>query len=147
MGECIFCQIVAGWSPSSIFYQDEVVVGLMDINPVTECHVMIIPKQHATFLGEMDEETGRHLWTVAQRTAAALRAAAPGCEGINLFLADGAVAFQEVFHVHLHVIPRYRGDTFRVEAAWDLNPAREELDRLAGQIGAAYRDLWGGQPS
>ncbi len=72
MSECVFCQIVAGASPASVFYRDDVVLGLMDINPVTPGHLMIIPLEHATFLGEMDEKTGRHLWTVAQRTAAAL---------------------------------------------------------------------------
>ena len=140
--ECVFCRIIAGESPASIFYEDEIVLGLMTIGPVTAGHAMIIPRQHAAYLADMDEETGRHLWTVTQRTAAALRASGVRCEGINLFLADGAAAFQEVFHLHMHVFPRYRGDPFKLVADWDVNPSREELDRVAGLIGTAYNGLW-----
>jgi len=142
MSNCVFCQIIAGESPASIFYQDEIVVGLMTIGPVTTGHAMIIPKQHAASLAEMDESTGRHLWTIAQRTAAALRASGLKCEGINLFLADGKAAFQDVFHVHLHVFPRYAGDPFKIIADWSVKPSREELDRVAQQIESAYQKLW-----
>lgn len=103
---------------------------------------MVIPKRHAASLAEMDEQTGRHLWTVTQRTAAALRQAGVLCEGVNLFLADGAAAAQEVFHVHMHVFPRYKGDSFGLLADWSNRPPREELDRVAGQLRAAYAQLW-----
>lgn len=144
MVDCIFCQIAAGESPASIFYQDAWVLGIMDISPVTSGHAMVIPRQHAASLADLDEETGRHLWTITQRAAAAIRASGVRCEGINLFLADGAAAFQEVFHVHMHVIPRFPGDPFKVVADWGSKPARAELDRVAGQIEAAYQRLWGG---
>jgi histidine triad (HIT) family protein len=140
--DCVFCQIVAGQSPVSAFYEDDVVLGLMTIGPVTTGHAMVIPKAHFASLGEMDEATGRHLWTVTQRTAAALRKSGVRCEGVNLFLADGEAAFQEVFHVHMHVFPRYRGDPFKLVADWDVHPPRDELDRVAGQIRAAYKALW-----
>ncbi len=143
MDECIFCQIVEGKSPASVFYADDVVLGLMTIGPVTPGHAMIIPKQHAAYLGEMDEATGRHLWTVTQRTAAAIRQSGVRCEGINLFLADGEAAFQEIFHVHMHVFPRYQGDPFKIDADWSIKPSREELDQVARQINAAYVKLWG----
>ena len=143
MEDCIFCQIIAGASPSSLFYEDETVIGLMDINPVNTGHVMIIPKVHAAYLADMDEETGKHLWMIAQRTAAAVRESGVRCEGINLFLADGEAAFQEVFHVHLHVFPRYKGDPFKIDADWSGSTPREELDRVASQIKQAYDNLWG----
>src|ERR1043165_7474426 len=95
--DCVFCQIVAGESPVSAFYEDEVVLGLMTIGPVTTGHAMVIPRTHFASLAEMDEATGRHLWTVAQRTAEALRHSGVRCEGVNLFLADGEAAFQDVF--------------------------------------------------
>ena len=142
MDECVFCQIIAGKSPASIFYEDDVVLGIMTIGPVTRGHAMVIPKQHAGYLGEMDEETGRHLWTVTQRTAAAIRESGVRCEGINLFLADGEAAFQDIFHVHMHVFPRYQGDPFKVVADWDVKPPREELDRVADQIKVAYNRLY-----
>ncbi len=104
MDECIFCRIVEGTSPASRFYEDDLVLGFMDIGPVNDGHALIIPKQHVAYLSELDERIGQHLFTIAQRTAAALRASGLRCEGINLFLADGEAAFQEVFHLHMHVM-------------------------------------------
>ncbi len=141
MAECRFCEIVAGRSPVSTFYEDEVVLGFMTLGPVTEGHAMVMPKEHAAYLADLDEETGRHLWTVTQRTAAAIRDCGVQCEGINLFLADGEAAFQEIFHVHMHVFPRYKGDSFKLVADWDNKPPREELDRIAAQIQSAYNRL------
>jgi len=142
MDECVFCQIIAGEAPSSIFYEDEHILGLMTIGPVTTGHAMIIPKQHAAFLIEIDEEIGRHLWTVTQRTAAAIRESGIRCEGINLFLADGKAAFQEISHLHMHVFPRYMGDSFKLVADWDVKPPRKDLDLAANMIKVAYELLW-----
>ena len=142
MSECVFCQIVTGESPASVFYEDELVLGFMDIGPITTGHAMIIPKSHARYLADLNEETGRHMWSITQRTAAAIRKSGVRCEGINLFLADGEAAYQEIFHVHLHVIPRYAGDSFRVTADWDVMPPREELDRVAEWIKQTYEELW-----
>jgi diadenosine tetraphosphate (Ap4A) HIT family hydrolase len=105
---------------------------------------MIIPKRHVAYLEDLDEETGQHLWTVTQRTAAAIRESGVRCEGINFFLADGEAAFQEIFHVHMHVFPRYEGDSFKLVADWDVKPSRQELDRVAQQIRLAYDRLWDG---
>ncbi|GAG53266.1 unnamed protein product [marine sediment metagenome] len=142
MRDCVFCQIVAGESPASVFYEDDVALGFMTIGPVNPGHAMVIPKQHAAYLADMDEETGKHLWMVTQRTAAAIRDSGIRCEGINLFLADGEVAFQEIFHVHIHVFPRYKGDPFKLVADWEKKPPRQELDQVARQIKVAYDRLW-----
>ena len=144
MQGCVFCQIVAGEGPASIFYEDEIALGFMTIGPVTTGHAMIIPKKHASYLADLDEETGRHLWTISQRTAAAIRESGVRCEGINLFLADGEAALQEIFHLHIHVIPRYAGDRFKVVVDWNVRPLREELDQVAQQITSAYDHMWGG---
>lgn len=142
--DCVFCRIVAGQSPVSAFYEDDVVLGLMTIGPVTTGHAMVIPKRHFAYLADMDEETGRHLWTVTHRAAEAIRHSGVRCEGVNLFLADGEAAFQEIFHVHMHVFPRYRGDPFKLVADWDVHPPRDELDEVAGRIRTAYDRLWSG---
>ena len=142
MTDCIFCQIITREAPASIFYEDDLVLGFMDIQPVTTGHVMVIPKKHGASLAELDEETGKHMFTVAQRVAAALRKSGVKCEGVNLFLADGEAAFQDVFHVHLHVIPRYKGDSFKISADWSIHPPREELDLVAAQIKGAYDGMW-----
>lgn len=134
MADCIFCDIVAGKLPKSVVYEDELALAFMDILPINTGHVLVIPKQHFTYLSDMDEDTGAHLFRVAMRVQAAIRRSGVPCEGINLFLADGEAAFQEVFHVHLHVFPRYKGDSFRIEDDWSAHPTREELDEVAGKI-------------
>ena len=142
MTDCVFCEIVAGRSPASTFYEDDLVFGIMTIGPVTEGHAMVISKQHAASLAELDEAVGRCMWTIAHRAAAAIRACGVRCEGVNLFLADGAAAAQEIFHVHLHVFPRYEGDGFGLTAEWGKKPPRAELDRVAARIRVAYEQLW-----
>jgi diadenosine tetraphosphate (Ap4A) HIT family hydrolase len=132
--DCIFCAIVAGSAPVSIVYEEADLLAFMDSRPVTPGHLLIIPKRHTPDLANLDETTGARMFTVAMRLAQALRASGLRCEGINLFLADGEAAFQEVFHTHLHVIPRFVGDTFRIDADWSVTPSRAELDEIATQV-------------
>lgn len=136
VSDCIFCEILAGRSPSSIVYQDDVCTAFMDIQPVNPGHVLVIPNRHAAFLADLDENTGAHMFRVAQRLARALRHSGVGCEGVNLFLADGEAAMQEIFHVHLHVFPRYEGDGFGLTFSPDyfIRPDRSELDKVAARI-------------
>ena len=142
MTHCIFCDILAGKLPSSPVYQDDVCTAFMDIQPVNPGHVLVIPNRHAASLAELDEETGAQMFRVAQRLAQALRRSGIKCEGVNFFLADGAAAFQEVFHVHLHVFPRYPGDGFGLKfgPSYTHKPDREALDAAALQIKAALSD-------
>jgi diadenosine tetraphosphate (Ap4A) HIT family hydrolase len=132
--DCVFCAIVAGSAPASIVYDDADLLAFIDIRPVTPGHLLIVPKRHAPFLADLDEATRARMFTVAMRLARAVRASGLRCEGINLFLADGEAAFQEVFHTHLHVIPRFVGDTFRIDADWSVSPSRAELDEIAEQV-------------
>ena len=136
MGECVFCGILAGELPSSIVYRDNLCTAFMDIQPVNPGHVLVIPNQYAPFLADLDEDTGAHLFRIAQRLARALRHSGVRCEGVNLFLADGEAAMQDVFHLHLHVIPRYEGDGFglRFGPSYLQRPPRWELDRAAEAI-------------
>lgn len=139
MPDCVFCEIVAGREPASVVYRDELCTAFMDIRPVNPGHLLVIPNRHATYLADLPAETGAQLFRVAQRLAAALRRSGLRCEGVNLFLADGEVAGQEVFHVHLHVLPRFRGDGFglRFPPGYGRRPPRPELDETAGRIRAA----------
>ena len=135
MGDCVFCEIVAGSAAASLVHDDDRVVAFLDIRPVTPGHLLVIPKRHAADLAALDEATGGHLFRVAMRLAGALRRSGLRCEGVNLFLADGEAAGQEVFHVHLHVFPRFAGDGFRLDADWSAaSPSRAELDRIADLI-------------
>ena len=103
-------------------------------NPVTPGHLLVMPKRHVAYLADLDEDTGKQLFAVTVRMAQAIRHSGLKCEGINLFLADGAAAFQEVFHLHMHVFPRFTGDTFRISADWSVHPSRAEMDAVAQQI-------------
>lgn len=134
---CVFCGIVAGVVESSRVYEDADVVAFMDLEPVSTGHLLVIPKVHATTLAELDEELGTAVFRTAQRCAAALRASTLPCEGVNMFLADGEAAFQEVPHVHLHVFPRTAGDGFRINADWRVRP-RAELDDAAAKVRAGF---------
>lgn len=131
--ECVFCRVVDGTVESSRVYEDGEVLAFMDIQPVTDGHLLVIPKRHASDLADLDEQSGMSMFRIAQRLAAALRRSGLPCEGVNLFLADGEAAFQEVFHVHLHVFPRTTGDGFRIDADWRERP-RAELDDAAERI-------------
>lgn len=81
----------------------------MDIAPATRGHLLVAPKVHAPNLVDLDPDDGARMFQVAQQLAQALRDSSIPAEGINLFLADGEVALQEIFHAHLHVLPRTRG--------------------------------------
>ncbi len=137
---CLFCDIINGREESSPAYDDEHVVAFMDIQPVTPGHLLVVPRAHADFLETLDEGLGAHLFRVAHRLARALYRSGLPCEGVNLFLADGAAAFQEVFHVHLHVFPRTAGDGFRIDADWRRRD-RAELDGAAEQVRRGLRAL------
>ena len=133
---CIFCEILAGRAPASFVYRSEDCAAFMDIRPVNPGHVLVIPIAHAARLAELDPATGMHMFQVAQRLAAALRASGLRCEGVNLFLADGTAAGQEVHHVHLHVFPRWVGDGHRLRFSpnYFQPTSRQEIEAAAEQL-------------
>jgi histidine triad (HIT) family protein len=134
--DCIFCRIIRGDAPASFVYRDERCSAFLDIRPVNPGHLLVIPNVHAPHLADLDADTAAHIMRVGHRLAAALRASGLRCEGVNLFLADGEAAMQEVFHVHLHVLPRFCGDGFGLKfgPGFGRQPPREELDDLTRRI-------------
>ena len=153
---CVFCEIIAGRSESSQVYQDGLVVAFLDIRPLTPGHLLVVPREHAAGLDDLEEGLGARVFTVAHRLARALRRSGRRrgrrhehrrsglpCEGVNMFLADGAAAGQEVFHVHLHVIPRNPGDGFRLRAR-RRTPGRDELDAQAASVRHGVTEMPGG---
>jgi diadenosine tetraphosphate (Ap4A) HIT family hydrolase len=135
--DCIFCAIVAGAAPASVIHDDAATLAFLDINPVTPGHLLVIPKRHASTLANLDPADGAQLFVVAMQAAAALRSSGLRCEGVNFFLADGEAAGQEVFHVHLHVFPRFAGDGFRIVEGGIAHPSRADLDAIASRLRAA----------
>ena len=132
----IFSKILAGEIPASFVYRDEKVAAFMDIQPVNPGHVLIVPISPVEFLYQLDDESCQHLMKVAKKISKAIRSSGIPCEGVNLFLADGESAGQEVAHVHLHVFPRFKDDGFGLKFAeryFNL-PPRSELDAAAEKI-------------
>ncbi len=136
MSVCVFCDIIEGSSPASMVFQDETCVVFMDIQPINPGHMLVVPKEHSASLSELKPDIGAHLFKVAQHMAQAIRRSDVRCEGINIFMADGEAAGQDVFHVHLHVLPRYSGDNFGLQfgESYGQRPSREELDAIAKDI-------------
>ncbi len=138
MEGCIFCAIVSGAAEAAIVYRDDLLAAFMDMRPMNPGHTLVVPVAHAARLAEVPEQTAAQLFVVAQRVAAAIRASGIRCDGINLVLADGRAAAQEVQHVHLHVIPRFFGDGIAIRALTRPvgRPQRSELEDTAERIRA-----------
>ena len=139
MDDCIFCRIVAGKADASRVYEDDHVVAFMDLVPVNPGHTLVVPRFHAAGLPDLPLEDGAHMFKAGHRLAVALRSSGVRCDGVNLRINDGDAAGQDVFHVHLHIIPRILGDGFggRRPPGYGTRAQREELDAIAGQIRAA----------
>ncbi len=137
--ETIFTRILAGEAPASFVYRDDRVAAFMDIQPVNAGHVIVVPVKPVARLADLDDATSAHMMIVARHIAQAIRKSGLKCEGVNLFLADGEAAGQEVFHVHLHVYPRFANDGFgfRYDDRHFQFPSRSELDEVARSIAAA----------
>jgi histidine triad (HIT) family protein len=133
---CIFCDIIAGKSEASIVFRDDLVTVFMDLYPVNPGHLLVIPNKHAASIEEVPDDVCGWMFLVGRRMAGALRGSELRCEGVNLFLADGAVAGQDVFHSHLHVIPRFQGNPGRIGVKADYSTAadRETLNLHAEAI-------------
>ncbi len=114
MNGCVFCDIVAGRAPGHFVWKDERCVAILDIFPVSEGHVLVLPREHVALVGELEPGLRAHLLEVACRVIRAQRAAGIGARAANLLLNDGAAANQHFPHVHLHVIPRSGGDLARL---------------------------------
>jgi histidine triad (HIT) family protein len=132
--DCIFCKILAGDLPATIVDEDERTISFMDIAPATRGHALVIPRVHSADLLSIAREDLLAVVLAAQRLA--LRAKERlGADGVNLLNSCGAVAWQTVFHFHVHVIPRYSGDPLRLP--WvpgpgdpqEISAAAQELER------------------
>jgi diadenosine tetraphosphate (Ap4A) HIT family hydrolase len=136
---CIFCEIAAAREPASVVLRDRGVLAFSSNAPVNPGHLLVIPEVHAPDLTELDHDLGARLFVTAQRLGSALRRSALRCDAVTLFLADGEAASQIVPHVHLHVIPRFAGDGFKLNprggvTTWENLPSRDELDATAQAV-------------
>lgn len=133
--DCIFCRIAAGEVPSRKVLETRRVLAFADINPATRGHTLVIPKKHFVNILDLPVEEAREVISAASRIARAMPGAL-GCKGVNLHHCAGKEAWQDVFHFHMHVIPRYSASELR--QAWTLKPGNpDEISKAAGLIAAA----------
>jgi len=135
MAECVFCGIVRGSIPSAKVYEDDEVIGFLDINPVSPGHILVIPKTHHESLTDLPPEKIAAVGRVLPRLARAL-VRATEAEGFNVFLSDGRCAGQEIMHVHFHLIARRPGDGVGIRPA-PGRYAEGEMERYREAIVAA----------
>ena len=138
---CVFCAIVAGTAPGIRVYEDDDIVGILDIRPFTRGHTLFIPKQHSVDLTDTPPQTLAGMAAVGQRIARAARASGLGATGTNFAINDGKSAFQSVFHIHLHVVPRRDGDKVAFVKGMLLrrDPDREATGRILREALAVLR--------
>jgi histidine triad (HIT) family protein len=136
--DCIFCEILRGNEPASFTYQDDTVVAFMDVQPITYGHMLVVPREHSVLMSDLNETVAMRTFRVARRLSAIVRTTL-GAGGVNLFVADGEIAFQDIPHFHVHVIPRYPKDGFGLTfpERYSQPPSRAELETIASAIRAA----------
>jgi len=121
---CIFCKIAAGEIPSATIYEDEDFRVILDIEPASKGHALILPKDHYANLYELPEELASKALVVAKKVVTKMTEIV-GCEGYNVLQNNGEVAGQTVFHFHMHLIPRYKEDDVTIK--WNQGVLVDEL--------------------
>ncbi len=134
--ECIFCQVVAGEAEASVAYEDDETMAFMDLKQFHAGHTLVIPRRHIRDIYGLDEKTGSALMAAISRVAKGVREAFQP-HGINIWQSNGA-PWQEVFHLHFHVLPRWREDgLLRFAPPSRKQPSRPDLDDQAAKVRAA----------
>lgn len=138
--DCIFCQIIKGEAEASFVHQDDAIVAFMDIQPITQGHMLVVPREHVVLMKDVSDQVAMRAFRVA-RMLGVTSEATLGAGGVNLFVADGEVAFQDVPHFHIHVIPRYAHDGFGLTFpdSYTTPPSRAQLHAIAAALHAAER--------
>jgi histidine triad (HIT) family protein len=134
-GNCVFCRIVTKQIPATVVHEDEQTLAFMDLGQVNPGHVLVALKAHAENIYALDEAQAAAVFATAARVARAIRGAfAP--QGLSVYQANGAAAGQTVFHLHVHLVPRYDADGMAF--TWPAkNPPREKLEDYAARIRGA----------
>jgi histidine triad (HIT) family protein len=112
MTDCVFCKIVSKEIPSEVLFENDMVLSVLDINPIHFGHALILPKQHCKDFLDLPDETFHSILQAAKIVTCALVQSLK-LEGYNLFSNNGTIAGQSVFHFHVHITPRYRDDNIR----------------------------------
>jgi histidine triad (HIT) family protein len=138
---CTFCDLIQGAAEVSICHEDSEAIAFMDIQPVNNGHVLVVPRAHYESMFEVPAELGAHLFKLTMSLAGAIRKVT-GCEDMNIVVSSGEAAGQDEPHYHVHIIPRQQGDGFDVPLPFggSAMPDRTLLDAYAARILSALRD-------
>ena len=134
MADCVFCKIMAKQIPATVVHEDEHTLAFMDIGQVNPGHVLVALKKHAENIFALDDAQAAAVFRSAAKVARAIRGAFEP-QGLSVYQANGAAAGQTVFHLHIHLVPRYEGDGMAL--TWPVkNPPRDKLAEYAERIRA-----------
>lgn len=138
---CTFCNLIQGAAEVSVCHEDSDAIAFMDIQPVNNGHVLVVPREHYESLLEVPEDLGIHLFRVTMQLSNAVRRVS-GCEDLNIVVSSGQAAGQDEPHFHVHIIPRRANDGFDIPLPFNGSamPDRTVLDAYAARIIAALRD-------
>ena len=138
---CAFCDLIRGAAEVSVCYEDAISIAFMDIQPVNVGHTLIVPREHFESLADVPTELAMHLFQVAMTLGPVVRQVT-GALGTNIVVNSGKAAGQDVFHYHVHLIPRTDGDGFDIPLPFPGShaPDRTVLDAMAARIISALND-------
>jgi len=129
---CIFCEVSVRKAPASFVYNDKEVFAIMSLEQPNPYKVLVIPHTHIESIYDLNDELAASIFQVTAKIARAIRNVSH-CDGLNLVQSNGKAGQQDVFHFHLHIVPRFTGD--QIIFAWDNTPSkRETLDQYANEI-------------
>jgi histidine triad (HIT) family protein len=123
MSDCLFCKIVEGVVPSRKVFENDNCYAFLDIFPAAKGHTLVIPKLHFTDIHQADAQSYASVAAAAKEVADLLHAKL-GSEGTTIFQMNREAGWQTVFHLHMHVIPRWEGDS--LNKPWDIAAATDE---------------------
>jgi histidine triad (HIT) family protein len=132
--DCIFCSIIEKKIESTFVYEDEFVIGIMDLFPATEGHVLVIPKVHSELITNIDDTYVEKMFSAAKHINIGMRKTTLRLEAVSFVLSDGKSAGQEIPHAHLHIIQRYQGDGIGFRFGNKFRLSRTELEKIAAEI-------------
>jgi histidine triad (HIT) family protein len=139
MENCIFCKIIAEKIPSAKVYEDEVAYAFLDLSQATPGHTLLVPKMHVNDVFEYEEKKASEVFARVPKIARALEKAFPDMKGLNIINNNREMAYQSVFHSHIHLVPRYsREDDFHIHFGDHSDQyTAADLEKIAKRIAAA----------
>ena len=132
MDDCVFCRILSGDLPAHFVYQDELVAAFLSLEQPNPYKVLVVPRHHVETVYDLKDAQAAAIFQATVKIARAVRDVS-GCEGLNLVQSNGKAGQQDVFHFHLHIVPRFFGDSIVLD--WDNTPASQErLSQISQDI-------------